>query len=117
MTRPSKKEHVTDGRALTYNKWHEIAHHCAGYVGSGNTAEVWHGDTEYLFEGEGYTRFLEALKDDMKERLYKSRDFCNYVIGAAQQPPSRFVIDALVAKAQECIKVVEVESWEEVQGE
>lgn len=101
--KPSKTVRVPDRHALDYSLRRKIAEECGGWISSGGpegeTATVWHGDTEYVFSGEGLIGFLGAVKDVHVDKLYAAVDLCDYIAQSAKTPPSVFVRDAIVGRA------------------
>lgn len=104
MTRPEKRVVVDEAFALDYSKRREIAEQAGGWIRSsgpeGESATVWHGDTEYVFTGRGLIEFMYAVKDVNVAQLREALAFCEYVEKAATQPPSVYVRDAIVTRAK-----------------
>lgn len=105
MTRPATTKVIDQPYELDYKLKRQIAEECGGFIRTGSrdgaTAEVWHGDTEYVFKGEGLIEFLFALKDSHVNLLYAALDLCDYIEDSRKQPPSKFVRDAIAARAGE----------------
>src|SRR3954447_13088405 len=106
MTVPTKSVVVDQAYQLGYDELQAIVKNCGGWIRSsggdeGETAKVWHDDTEYLFKDRGLIDFLYAVKDNANESLYAAVDLCEYIEKSAKQPASVFVRDAIVARAAE----------------
>lgn len=104
MTRPSKQVTFDDQTRPDYKLLDEIVKRCGGWIRSsgpdGESVEIWHDDTEYVFRGEALIRFLYAVKDNHVSSLYAAKDLIEYIEKSASVPPSVFTRDAIIHRAQ-----------------
>lgn len=100
---------------LDYKEINKIVDGLTGFMRisskEGTSIEIFHSEeggsiTEYQISGEALIDFLLALKDKHVDQLFATIDFCEYVKKSAHQPPSVFVRDAIVTKANDLYELI-----------